>query len=80
MLKHSNVLVMDGASRHIVPYSGKFLREKIFVDQYERSISRRKLLRNVKTGRIMGVACLEFRRENFRGWLKNCEIRESFLP
>ena len=28
----------------------------------------------------MGVACLEFRGENFRGWLKNCEIRESFLP
>ena len=32
----------------------------------------------VKTGRIMGVACLEFRGENFRGWLKNREIRESF--
>ena len=28
----------------------------------------------------MGVACLEFRGENFHGWLKNCEIRESFLP
>ena len=28
----------------------------------------------------MGVACLEFRGENFRGWLKNPEIRESFLP
>ena len=28
----------------------------------------------------MGVACLEFRGENFRGWLKNREIRESFLP
>ena len=37
---------------------------------------RRKLLRNVKTGRIMGAACLEFRGENFRGWLKNREIRE----
>ena len=33
-----------------------------------------------KTDRIMGVACLEFRGENFRGWLKNREIRESFLP
>ena len=32
------------------------------------------------TGCIMGVACLEFRGENFRGWLKNREIRESFLP
>ena len=32
------------------------------------------------TSRIMGVACLEFRGENFRGWLKNREIRESFLP
>ena len=28
----------------------------------------------------MGVACLEFRGENFRGWRKNREIRESFLP
>ena len=28
----------------------------------------------------MGVACLEFRGENFRGWLKNREIRENFLP
>ena len=28
----------------------------------------------------MGVAYLEFRGENFRGWLKNREIRESFLP
>ena len=28
----------------------------------------------------MGVACLEFRGEKFRGWLKNREIRESFLP
>ena len=28
----------------------------------------------------MGVACLEFRGENFRGWLENREIRESFLP
>ena len=28
----------------------------------------------------MGVACLEFRGENFCGWLKNREIRESFLP
>ena len=63
-----------------VLYSGKFLREKTFADRQERSISRRKLLRNVKTGRIMGVACLEFHGENFRGWLKNCEIRESFLP
>ena len=26
------------------------------------------------------MACLEFRGENFRGWLKNREIRESFLP
>ena len=41
-----------------------------------------KLSRNVKTGRIMGVACLEFRGENFHVhvWLKNREIRESFLP
>ena len=50
------------------------------MDWYERSISQRKLSRNVKTGRIMGVACLEFRGENFRGWLKNREIHESFLP
>ena len=28
----------------------------------------------------MGVACLEFCAENFCGWLKNHEIRESFLP
>ena len=28
----------------------------------------------------MGVACLEFRGENFRAWLKNREIRASFLP
>ena len=28
----------------------------------------------------MGVACLEFRGENFRGWWKNREIRENFLP
>ena len=28
----------------------------------------------------MGVACLEFRGENFRGWRKNREIRENFLP
>ena len=28
----------------------------------------------------MGVACLEFCGENFRGWRKNREIRESFLP
>ena len=28
----------------------------------------------------MGVACLEFRGENFRRWLKNREIREDFLP
>ena len=28
----------------------------------------------------MGVACLEFRGENFRGWRENREIRESFLP
>ena len=28
----------------------------------------------------MGVACLEFHGENFHGWLKNREIRESFLP
>ena len=54
----------------IIPYSGKFSREK-------RSISRRKLSRNAS---IMGVACLEFRGENFRGWLINHEIRESFLP
>ena len=34
----------------------------------------RKRARNVKTGCIMGVACLQFRGENFHGWLKNCEI------
>ena len=34
----------------------------------------------LKTDRIMGVACLEFRGENFRGWRKNREIHESFLP
>ena len=28
----------------------------------------------------MGVAGLKFRGENFRGWRKNREIRESFLP
>ena len=28
----------------------------------------------------MGAACLEFRGENFRGWLKNRKIRESFFP
>ena len=28
----------------------------------------------------MCVAGLEFHGENFRGWLKNREIRESFLP
>ena len=28
----------------------------------------------------MGVACLQFRGENFRGWRENREIRESFLP
>ena len=28
----------------------------------------------------MGVACLEFRGENFRGWRENREIRENFLP
>ena len=28
----------------------------------------------------MGVACIEIRGENFRGWLKKCKIRESFLP
>ena len=39
----------------------------------------RKLSRNAKTDRIMGVACLEFRGENFRRWLKNREICESFL-
>ena len=44
-----------------------------------RKLSRRKFSRNAKIGRIMGVACLEFRGENFRGWLKNREIRESFL-
>ena len=36
--------------------------------------------RNVETGRMMGVACLEFHGENFRGWLKNREVCESFLP
>ena len=41
-------------------------------------IVRRKLSRNVKSGRIMGVACLEYCGENFRGWLENREIRESF--
>ena len=63
-----------------LPYSGKFSREKTFADRWERSISRRKLSRNVRTGCITGVTCLEFRGENFRGWLKNHEIRESFLP
>ena len=28
----------------------------------------------------MGVACLKFHGENFRGWLKYSEISESFLP
>ena len=42
---------------------------KIFAD---RSISR--------NDRIMGMACLEFRGENFRGWLNNREIRDGFLP
>ena len=28
----------------------------------------------------MGVACLEFRGENFRGWRENRGIRENFLP
>ena len=28
----------------------------------------------------MGVACLEFRGENFHEWLKNRKICESFLP
>ena len=28
----------------------------------------------------MGVAYLEFRGENIRGWLKNHEIHGSFLP
>ena len=31
-------------------------------------------------GHIMGVVRLKFRGENFRRWLKNHEIRESFLP
>ena len=39
----------------------------------------RKLSRNVKTGRIMGVACLEFRGENFRAWLKNRSIFRSWI-
>ena len=60
-----------------IPYIGKFSREKTFADW---SISRRKFSRNVKTGRIVGVASLEFRGENFRGWRENREIRESFLP
>ena len=38
-----------------------------------------KIIINNIIGHIMGVACLEFRGENFRGWRKNCEIRESFL-
>ena len=42
-------------------------------------ISRKGAFRG-ETGRIMGVACLEFRGENFRGWLKNREIHENFLP
>ena len=61
-------------------YSRKLLRAKIFTNWWEGSILWRKLSRNVKTGRIMGVACLEFRGENFHGWLKNHKICESFLP
>ena len=48
-----------------VPYSGNFRG--------------RKLSRNAKIGHIMGVAYIQFRGENFRGWRKNREI-VSFLP
>ena len=37
-----------------------------------------KTFTNDKTGRIMGVACLEFRGENFHRWLKNHKIRQVF--
>jgi hypothetical protein len=29
---------------------------------------------------IYGGTCLNFRGENFRGWLSNSKILESFLP
>ena len=60
--------------------AGNFSREKTFADRKERCILQRILSRNVETGSIMGVAWPEFCGENFRGWLKNRKIRESFLP
>ena len=53
----------------VIPYSGKLSREKTLADRSEGSISWRKLSRNAKTGRIMGVACLKFCGETFAdGW------------
>ena len=69
----------EGYSSHSVCVSVRYLTS-CHIYRIAGNFRGRKLSRNVKTGRIMGVACLEFRGENFRGRRKNCEIRESFLP
>ena len=48
------------------------------MDREERSISQRKLSRNVKTGRIMGVVCLEFREKTFADGGKIAKFMKVF--
>ena len=69
-------------SRNIKYYrtAGNFQGRKLSRIDRKGSFRGEKLSRNAKTGRIMGVAYLEFRGENFRGWLKNCKICKNFLP
>ena len=64
---------------HTILYSGKFSREKTFADQWEWPFCRENFHRMLKPN-IGKYGKPRFRGENFRGWISNHEICESFLP
>ena len=73
---------MGGARKRItvILYSGKFSREKLSRIGRKGAFCGENFHGMLKLGRMMGVACLEFRGENFCGGLENREIRKNFLP
>ena len=70
---------MHGFS-NIIPYSGKFSREKTFAKTTNRKISRIKLSRIHTIDRIWVARACDVREDNFRERAQIREIRKNFLP
>ena len=64
----------------VIPYSGKFSREKTFAKMTNKKISRRKLSQIHTIDQIWVARACDVREENFREQAQIREIHESFLP